>query len=76
MRQPSVRRNKEIADHNPPNRAIVKTGLYVCSGGGGNWLLRLRANGLIVVDSKLPGNYHALIQPVRRISDLAGPGPN
>jgi cyclase len=49
--------------------SLVKTGLYVISGGGGNSLLRLSANGLIVVDGKLPGNYDALLKKVRKISD-------
>jgi cyclase len=48
---------------------LVKTGLYLISGGGGNSLLRLSANGLIVVDGKLPGNYDALLGQVKRISD-------
>jgi len=48
---------------------LVKTGLYLISGGGCNSLLRLSANGLIVVDGKLPGNYEALTEQVKRISD-------
>lgn len=48
---------------------FVKTGLYLISGGGGNSLLRLSGNGLILVDGKLPGNYDALLARVRRISD-------
>jgi len=48
---------------------LVKTGLYLISGGGCNTLLRLTANGLILVDGKLPGNYQALMQYVKKISD-------
>jgi len=48
---------------------LVKTGLYTISGGGTNTLLRLSANGLIVVDGKLPGNYDALLKKMRKISD-------
>jgi cyclase len=48
---------------------LVKTGLYVISGGGGNSLVRLSANGLIVVDGKLPGNYDALCRQVKKMSD-------
>src|SRR5580658_620229 len=48
---------------------LVKTGLYLISGGGCNSLLRLSANGLIIVDGKLPGNYEALREQVKRISD-------
>jgi len=48
---------------------LVKTGSYTISGGGTNTLLRLSANGLIVVDGKLPGNYDALLKKMRKISD-------
>jgi cyclase len=49
---------------------LVKTGLYVISGGGGNTLMRFSANGLILVDGKLPGNYRALMSQVRKINKL------
>jgi glyoxylase-like metal-dependent hydrolase (beta-lactamase superfamily II) len=49
--------------------ALVKTGLYVFYGGGGNSLLRLTGNGLIVIDGKLPGEYKALMKAVNRIED-------
>ncbi len=48
---------------------LVKTGLYLISGGGCNSLLRLSASGLIIVDGKLPGNYDALLQQAHKISD-------
>src|SRR5215467_5367185 len=51
------------------NAALVKTGLFLISGGGGNSLLRLSANGLILVDGKLPGNYQALTEFLKKISD-------
>lgn len=47
----------------------VKTGLYYFSGEGNNSILRLTANGLVVVDGKLPGNYEGLIKRVHKISD-------
>ena len=46
----------------------VKTGLFVISGRGSNSVLRLSANGLILVDGKLPGSYDALMAQVKRIS--------
>jgi cyclase len=46
----------------------VKTGLYVISGRGSNSVLRLSANGLILVDGKLPGTYEALSAQLKRIS--------
>jgi hypothetical protein len=39
---------------------LVKTGLYLISGGGCNSLLRLSAAGTVLVDGKLPGTYRAL----------------
>ena len=48
---------------------VVKTGLYVISGGGGNSVVRLSGNGLILVDTKLPGNYPALMKSLHRISE-------
>ncbi len=46
----------------------VKTGLYLISGKGSNSVLRLSANGLILVDGKLPGNYEVLMAHVKSIS--------
>jgi cyclase len=46
----------------------VKTGLYVISGRGSNSVLRLSANGLILVDGKLPGAFDALLAQVKTIS--------
>jgi glyoxylase-like metal-dependent hydrolase (beta-lactamase superfamily II) len=58
----------------PPGKSalkaeLVKTGLFMISGGGCNSLLRLSANGLIIVDGKLPGNYDALLEQAHKISD-------
>jgi glyoxylase-like metal-dependent hydrolase (beta-lactamase superfamily II) len=50
---------------------LVKTGLYLIRGGGANSLLRLSANGMVLVDGKRPGNYRALMAQVRRISKLS-----
>lgn len=50
---------------------LVKTGLYVISGGGGNTLLRFSANGLILVDGKRSGNFRALMAQVRKINKLS-----
>ena len=50
---------------------LVKTGLYVISGGGGNTLMRFSASGLILVDGKLPGNYRALMSQVRKLNKLS-----
>ena len=50
---------------------LVRTGLYLIRGGGGNSLLRLSANGMVLIDGKRPGNYRALMAQVRRVSRLS-----
>ena len=52
------------------NIQLVKTGLFLISGGGANSLLRLSANGLILVDGKRAENYAALKSQVRTISRI------
>jgi cyclase len=49
---------------------LVKTGLYVIRGGGGNTLMRFSANGLILIDGKLPGSYRPLMSQVRKLNKL------
>lgn len=48
---------------------LVKTGLYVIHGGRSNSLLRLSANGLVVVNSNTAADYDALMRQIHRISD-------
>ena len=50
---------------------LLKTGLFVISGGGANSLLRLSAAGLILVNGKRSGTYPALMSQVRRVNKLA-----
>jgi len=50
---------------------LVKTGLYLITGGGSNSLLRLSPAGSVLIDGKLPGNYRALMSQVRKISKLS-----
>jgi cyclase len=50
---------------------LVRTGLYLIRGGGGNSLLRLSANGMVLIDGKRSGNYRALMAQVRRVSRLS-----
>jgi cyclase len=52
------------------NNQMVKTGLFLISGGGANSLMRLSANGEILVDGKRPENYAALKSQVRKISRI------
>jgi glyoxylase-like metal-dependent hydrolase (beta-lactamase superfamily II) len=56
------------AGPSPLSATLIKTGLYMLSGEG-NSLLRLSANGLIVVDGQAPAHHTALQQQVRRISE-------
>lgn len=51
------------------NGDLVKTGLYVFSGAGGNCLLRLSGNGSILVNTILPSEEDILLRKVKRISD-------
>jgi len=52
------------------NIQMIKTGLFLISGGGANSLLRLSANGEILVDGKRVQNYAALKSQVRTISRI------
>ena len=48
---------------------LVKTGLYVFSSKESNSVLRLTANGLVLVDGQPAGNYDALRKRVKKISE-------
>jgi cyclase len=48
---------------------LVKTGLYLISGNGSNSVLRLSANGLILVDGKPADSYGGLRARAKKISD-------
>jgi cyclase len=49
----------------------VKPGLYMLVGDGGNAVVRVADDGLILVDTKLPGDnyYQELMQKIRSVSD-------
>jgi cyclase len=47
----------------------VKPGLYFIQGAGGNSLLRVTTDGLILMDGKLPGNYEPLMDQVKAVSN-------
>jgi glyoxylase-like metal-dependent hydrolase (beta-lactamase superfamily II) len=49
---------------------LVKTGLYLSSGGGGNSLLRFSASGTILVNGKAAGAYKPLMSQIRKLSRL------
>jgi glyoxylase-like metal-dependent hydrolase (beta-lactamase superfamily II) len=50
----------------------LKPNLYMVTGGGANTLIRVTPEGLIVVDTKNPGdeNYNRLMEEIRSVSNL------
>jgi cyclase len=50
---------------------MLKPSLYMITGGGANTLVRVTGEGLIVVDTKNPGdeNYNRLMEEIRSISN-------
>ena len=66
-----------LAQYSHPKRALddgmssqlVRTGLYVISGHGGNSVVRLSANGVILVDGKKTGSYEGLVAHIHQIVD-------
>jgi cyclase len=51
---------------------LLKPNLYMVTGGGANTLVRVTSEGLIVVDTKNPGdeNYNRLMEEIRSVSNL------
>jgi len=51
---------------------MVKPGLYVVPGGGSNSIVRVTPDGVILVDTKLPGeaNYNGLMEQIRTVTPL------
>jgi glyoxylase-like metal-dependent hydrolase (beta-lactamase superfamily II) len=47
----------------------LKDNLYVLRGGGGNTAAFITANGVVVVDTKLPGWGQPLLEKIRSITD-------
>src|SRR6185436_14997992 len=49
----------------------LKPNLYMVTGGGANTLIRVTPDGLIVVDTKNPGdeNFNRLMEEIRSVSD-------
>jgi cyclase len=54
---------------NPLQVQLIKTGLYLVSGGGADTLVRMSGSGLVLVDGKLPDNYGYLRAKLKRITD-------
>jgi cyclase len=51
---------------------LLKPNLYMITGGGANTLIRVTPDGLIVVDTKNPGddNYNRVMEEIHSISNL------
>ena len=51
---------------------LLKPNLYMITGGGANTLVRVTSDGLIVVDTKNPGdeNYNRVMEEIRSVSSL------
>ena len=49
---------------------MLKPGLYVVPGGGSNSIVRVTSDGVILVDTKLPGaaNYDALVAQIKTVT--------
>src|SRR5215216_6751449 len=49
---------------------MLKPNLYMITGGGANTLVRVTSDGLIVVDTKNPGdeNYNRVMEEIRSVS--------
>jgi cyclase len=49
---------------------MVKPGLYMVTGAGGNSVVRVTNDGIVVVDTKNPGeaNYNALMDQIKTVS--------
>src|SRR6478672_127128 len=51
---------------------LLKPNLYMITGGGANTLIRVTSEGLIVVDTKNPGddNYNRVMEEIKSVSSL------
>jgi cyclase len=51
---------------------LLKPNLYMITGGGANTLVRITPEGLILVDTKNPGddNYSRVMEEIKSVSDL------
>ena len=49
----------------------IKPGLYLVAGAGANSEVRITSDGVILVDTKLPGeqNYSALVEQIKSVTD-------
>jgi cyclase len=55
----------------PLETTLLRTGLYLITGGGCNTLARLSASGVAVVDGKRAGTYRALKSQLRKLTKIS-----
>jgi len=55
----------------PPTEAIeqVTGNIYKIFGGGGNTLVVVQRDGVVLVDTKMPGNGQAILDQVKKVTD-------
>lgn len=60
-----------LAQGLPPPEPIEKIGdnLYKIFGGGGNTIVFVREHGVVLIDTKMPGNGEAILAEVRKVTD-------
>ena len=63
--------NAALSQGLPPPEPIEKIGdnLYKIFGGGGNTTVFVRENGVVLIDTKMPGNGEAILAEVRKVTD-------
>src|SRR5690606_6839024 len=55
----------------PPPEPIetIAPNIYKIFGGGGNTLVVLHKDGVVLVDTKMPGNGQAILDEVKKVTD-------
>jgi len=54
----------------PPGKIEhIKGNLYKIFGGGGNTLVFVQKDGVVLIDTKMPGNGEAILEQVRAVTD-------
>jgi glyoxylase-like metal-dependent hydrolase (beta-lactamase superfamily II) len=48
---------------------LITGGIYKIFGGGGNTLVIVQQHGVVLVDTKMPGNGQAILDEVRKVTD-------
>ena len=68
---PAIARGAEEPPQEELRTQLLRTGLFLVSGGGANTLVRLTPRGLLLVDAKREASFKPLMAQVRRVNRLA-----